>query len=89
MDFKNINLEVNKPTATITLNRPPYNVIDIPTMDEINDALGEIEKEDDAHFVIFRGAGEKMFSAGVDVSDHTEEKVEEMLSKFHEIFRLL
>lgn len=87
--FKNIFLKTEIPTATITLNRPPYNVIDIPTMDEINDALGEIEKEDDAHFVIFRGAGEKMFSAGVDVSDHTEDKIEEMLSKFHEIFRLL
>ena len=74
--FKNIFLKTEIPTATITLNRPPYNVIDIPTMDEINGALGEIEKEDDAHFVVFRGAGEKMFSAGVDVLDHTEEKVE-------------
>ena len=89
IDFNNIILEVTKPVATITLNRPPYNVIDIPTMDEINGALGEIEKEDDAHFVVFRGAGDKMFSAGVDVSDHTEENVGEMLSKFHDIFRLL
>ncbi|MCH8272955.1 MAG: enoyl-CoA hydratase/isomerase family protein, partial [Candidatus Marinimicrobia bacterium] len=57
--------------------------------DEINDALAEVEKEPDLHFIVFRGAGDKMFSAGVDILDHTEERVEEMLSKFHDIFRLL
>ena len=89
MEYKNIIFEIGDQVATITLNRPPYNVIDIATMDEINDALAEVEKEPDVHFVVFRGAGDKMFSAGVDISDHKEDKVEEMLSKFHDIFRLL
>ncbi len=86
---KYIIFEVTERVATITLNRPPYNVIDIATMDEINDALAKVEKESDVHFVVFKGAGDKMFSAGVNVLDHTEDKVEEMLSKFHDIFRLL
>ena len=58
-------------------------------MDEINSALVEIENNSESHFIVFRGAGNKMFSAGVDVLDHTEDRVEEMLSKFHDIFRLL
>ena len=87
--YKYIIFEVTEQVATITLNRPPYNVINIATIDEINNALIEIENNSESHFVVFRGAGDKMFSAGVDVSDHTEDKVEEMLSKFHDIFRLL
>lgn len=87
--YKNILFEKTDQVATLTLNRPPYNVINIPTMDEINDALSEIEKDSDVNIVVFKGAGDKMFSAGVDIADHTEDKVEEMLSKFHDIFRLL
>ena len=89
MEYKNIIFGISDQIATITLNRPSYNVIDIATMDEINDALAEVEKESGIHFVVFRGAGDKMFSAGVDILDHTEARVEEMLSKFHDIFRLL
>ena len=89
MEYNNIIYNVTGQVATITLNRPPYNVIDIATIDEINDALVKVEKESDVHFVVFKGAGDKMFSAGVNVLDHTEDKVEEMLSKFHDIFRLL
>lgn len=87
--YKYIISEINDQVATITLNRPPYNVINIAMMDEINTALAEIENNSDLHFIVFRGAGDKMFSAGVDILDHTEDKVEEMLSKFHDIFRLL
>ncbi len=67
MEYKNIIFGISDQVATITLNRPPYNVIDIATMDEINYALIEVEKESDIHFVVFRGAGDKMFSAGVDI----------------------
>ena len=89
MEYNNIIYNITEQVGTITLNRPPYNVINIATMDEINKALLEIENNSESHFVVFRGAGDKMFSAGVDVLDHAEDKVEEMLSKFHDIFRLL
>ena len=89
MKYNNIIYNITDRVGTITLNSPPYNVINISTMDEINTALLEIQNDSELHFVVFRGAGDKMFSAGVDVLDHAEDKVEEMLSKFHDIFRLL
>ena len=89
MEFNTVTLEIDSPVATITLNRPPYNVIDIPMMEEIIDALNALEEDKNIHFVVFRGAGDKVFSAGVDIEDHTEEKIEMMLTKFHEIFRLI
>ncbi len=89
MDYKSISLIIDSPAATITLDTPPYNVIDIPMMDEINNALKALEEDENIHFVLFRGAGDKLFSAGVDIADHTEDKIEMMLTKFHEIFRLI
>jgi len=89
MEYKSITLVIDSSAATITLNKPPYNIIDIQMMDEINDALKTLEKDENIHFVIFRGAGDKLFSAGVDIADHTDEKIEMMLTKFHDIFRLI
>jgi cyclohexa-1,5-dienecarbonyl-CoA hydratase len=34
-------------------------------------------------------AGEKAFSTGVDVKDHTSDKVDEMIEVFHQIFRIM
>ena len=89
MNYKSISLAIDSPVATITLNSPPYNVIDISMMEEIIDALQVIEGDNNIHFAVFRGAGDKLFSAGVDIADHTEDKIEMMLTKFHDIFRLI
>jgi len=43
MNYKSISLEIDSPAATITLNRPPYNVIDIPMMEEIIGFLNPVE----------------------------------------------
>ena len=38
---------------------------------------------------MLRGAGQRAFSAGVDIKDHTREKVPEMLDVMHEVIRKL
>jgi cyclohexa-1,5-dienecarbonyl-CoA hydratase len=74
--------------AAITLNRPPLNVLHIPMMAEINAALEAALGDRDVAAVAFRTTG-KAFSAGVDVADHTAERVGEMIRQFHGIFRRL
>lgn len=74
--------------ARVTLNQPPLNVIDIPMMDELNTAIASL-KEDRATKVIVIAAQGKAFSAGVDIKDHTPDRVEMMLTKFHAIFHTL
>lgn len=88
-DFKFIEYGVEEGLVTIALNRPPYNVLDIATMGELNQALDIAAKEEGAKLVMITGRGEKAFSAGVDVLDHTPDKVVQMLDVFHGILKRL
>jgi cyclohexa-1,5-dienecarbonyl-CoA hydratase len=87
--FKNIIFETKEHIAFLTLNRPPLNILNISAMEEINYALGSLVGNKEVKVLIISGSGEKAFSAGVDVVDHTEDKVERMLQVFHEVFRNL
>jgi cyclohexa-1,5-dienecarbonyl-CoA hydratase len=83
-----VGLEVRSLAARISLRNPPLNVIDIPMMEELARALGELEARSDVSVIVISGEG-KGFSAGVDVAAHTSDKVEQMLSKFHAVIRVL
>ncbi len=88
MAFRRITLELEPPVARLTLSYPPLNVIDIPMMEELSTALAEIESRGDISAIVFAGV-DKAFSAGVDVAAHTPDKVAEMLTKFHAVFKTL
>ena len=90
MNFKHIRFDVSDSVARLTLNKPPLNVLDIAMMREINSALEGLSDDVGVKVLVFEAAeGSKAFSAGVDVSEHTAEKVEEMIEVFHRMFRLL
>ncbi|MGD8538393.1 MAG: enoyl-CoA hydratase/isomerase family protein [Candidatus Aminicenantes bacterium] len=86
-NYNNIIFSIDGETAFLTINRPPVNILDIATMEEMNDVLDRLKDNSDVKVLVITGAGEKAFSAGVDVSDHTEDKVDRMLEVFHDIFR--
>ena len=86
--FSRIALDRRAPAARITLAHPPLNVIDIAMMEELTQALTEIEANPQILAVIFSGS-QKAFSVGVDVAAHTPDKVEGMLAKFHAVIRAL
>jgi cyclohexa-1,5-dienecarbonyl-CoA hydratase len=88
-DYKLITYGVADGLATITLNKPPFNVLDIPMMEEVNAALDQVLGDAGVRLLMITGAGEKAFSAGVDVADHTPDKVDRMIEVFHGIFRRL
>lgn len=74
--------------ARITLNQPPLNILDIPMMKELNEALQAAGKETGLKLLVLDANG-KFFSAGVSVQDHTEDKVGEMTKVFHAMFHSL
>jgi cyclohexa-1,5-dienecarbonyl-CoA hydratase len=86
--YSRLTLDVHPPVARISLLHPPLNVIDIAMMEELAQALAEIEGRVDLSVLVLSGAG-KAFSVGVDVAAHTPDKVETMLTKFHAVIRAL
>ena len=81
-------VDVDPPAARVVLRHAPLNVIDIPMMEELAQALADIEARSDISTVVLSGEG-RAFSAGVDVEAHTPDKVEAMLLKFHRVIRAL
>jgi len=80
-------LEKSERTAWITLDRPPLNVLDLGLLREMDQMLNSFPSESATDFLVIRGGGERAFSAGVDVRDHTLEKVPEMLRVVHGVVR--
>ncbi|MCK4482200.1 enoyl-CoA hydratase/isomerase family protein [Candidatus Bathyarchaeota archaeon] len=88
-DFRNIIYEKGGGVAKITVNRPPFNILNVETLREIATALEDVEKDDGIKVLVITGAGEKAFSAGVEIKDHLPDKIKETLESFHRVFHLL
>ncbi|MGB2764943.1 MAG: enoyl-CoA hydratase/isomerase family protein [Candidatus Aminicenantaceae bacterium] len=88
-NFEHIVFETKESKAFLTINHPPLNILNISVMEEINQALSSLIDNKEVRVLVISSGGEKAFSAGVDVSDHTKEKVDKMLQVFHDIFRNL
>jgi len=88
-NFEHIVFETKEGKAFLTINHPPLNILNISVMEEINQALNSLVDNKEVIVLVISSSGEKAFSAGVDVSDHTKEKVDKMLQVFHDIFRNL
>ncbi len=89
-DYKHIKTWQEDNVAYLALAEPPLNVLNIPMMREINLALDEVKKaEAGLKALVITSEGEKAFSAGVDVADHTEDKMDMMIEVFHAIFHHL
>ncbi|MDO8568830.1 MAG: enoyl-CoA hydratase/isomerase family protein [Dehalococcoidales bacterium] len=69
-DFKVIIYEKRDGIGYVTLNRPQrLNSYNIQMRDELYEVLGAIEDDPDVQVAIFRGAGDKAFCAGADLSE--------------------
>jgi len=84
--FTSITLDLSPPCARITLNRPPLNVIDLRMMDELRASLEQIETRADVSVIVFAGS-ERAFSSGVEIAEHTSDKIHATLGAFHSVIR--
>jgi cyclohexa-1,5-dienecarbonyl-CoA hydratase len=85
-----VHVQTTERTAWLTIDRPPLNILDIPTIQQLGAAIATLDQlGPDLQVVVVRGAGERAFSAGVSVQDHTPDQVRPMLESFHRAIRLL
>lgn len=70
MSFENLLIERDETIGVVTLNRPEVlNALDCRTLDELERALLELQRDDEIRVLVVTGAGEKAFVAGADLSE--------------------
>ena len=84
-----LNSEKKPRVTCITLEHPPVNVLGIELLRELDQELSACAAEKTTDVVVLRGGGTRAFSAGMDIRDHTREKVPEMLEIVHRVIRKL
>jgi len=73
MEFRHVLYEVQNHIGWITLNRPEVmNAINQEMGREIVSACRQAEEDEDVRVVIFKGAGGKAFSAGLDLKERAQ-----------------
>ncbi len=83
-----VSVECSDGLGRVVLDRPPLNVLDIAGMEALEDALARVARDPGVKAVLLTGRG-RAFCAGVDVADHTEERVGPMLRAFHGVLEAM
>jgi len=87
-EHKHLKVEKAQGVARITFDRPKHNVLNIEMMNELNAELESLIADNDLKCLVLLGQGPS-WCAGVEVSDHKPEMVNEMISTFNRIFELM
>ncbi len=78
MTFNNILVQIDAAIANVTINRPKkLNALNKETIQELNEAFSDLEKDSSIKVVILTGSGEKAFVAGADISEFAHFDVKE------------
>lgn len=68
--FENILLDIEGTVAILTVNRPQkMNAVNNATVEELDQAIAQVEKNADLRVLILTGAGDKAFVAGADINE--------------------
>ena len=74
MTYEHLLLDIQDHIGVIKLNRPEVlNAMNRKLFSEIDEAVTQLENDDDVHAIIFTGAGERAFSAGADIHEMAEQ----------------
>lgn len=76
--MSHIRTRLHKDILWLMLDRPPLNILSIEMLDQLTAAMRDALKQK-LRLVVLMGAGERAFSAGVDVHDHLDGREKEML----------
>jgi len=74
--------------ATLTLQRPPDNALSLEMMEAINVALLGLRDARDLKVLVVRGSGDA-FSSGIDLTEHSRDRVTRLIQVFHRIFETI
>jgi cyclohexa-1,5-dienecarbonyl-CoA hydratase len=83
--FKFIQFDTTTFLARLVLNHPPYNVLTVPMMGEIAEAIESLSSRSDIKAILI-SSSQKMFSAGISLEDSKSDRVFQTLDAFNRVF---
>jgi cyclohexa-1,5-dienecarbonyl-CoA hydratase len=86
--YASIRAKVVDGVATITLDRPPLNILNVTMLRELDTALDAASTEPRLKALVLCAEG-RAFCAGVDVADHVPDRVDDMIRAFGQFFMRL
>jgi cyclohexa-1,5-dienecarbonyl-CoA hydratase len=84
--YKLIKFDTSTDVARITLNNPPYNVLTVPLMTEMAEAIEGLNTRNDIKAMMLESS-QKTFSAGISLEDSRPDRVFQTLDAFSRIFQ--
>jgi enoyl-CoA hydratase len=93
MAWKNILVEKKEGIARLTINRPKVlNALNTETIEELTQAVMDLESDKNVRVVVVTGAGDKAFIAGADIKEMKDMNVlqaKEFAEKGHHLLSLI
>jgi len=80
--YRSLEVETDGALCVVRLRRPPLNILDVRALRELAEAVASMGRAPGVAVLMLTGEG-RAFSAGVDVADHTAERVGEMIDALH------
>ncbi|MBI4544979.1 MAG: enoyl-CoA hydratase/isomerase family protein [Gemmatimonadetes bacterium] len=88
MPYDFLELRLEGEVASLTLNRPPANLLHMPLMEELNSALLSLRGNRGLEVLLLRGAG-GVFCEGLELQEHRRERVQRTLQVYSRIFETI
>jgi cyclohexa-1,5-dienecarbonyl-CoA hydratase len=86
--YKFISFDTSTFVARITMNHAPYNVLTVPMMTELAEAIESLNGRGDIKCILL-DSSQKMFSAGISLEDSRPERVFQTLDAFTRVFQAI
>lgn len=82
---EHVRVRRDGPRVTLTLDRPPLNVLTTAMIVDLDRAIREADADPAVRLVVLDAEG-KAFSAGVDIADHVGDRIEPMMDALTSLF---
>jgi enoyl-CoA hydratase/carnithine racemase len=84
-DFKYIQFQVQDYVARLILNHPPYNVLTVPMMAEMAEAIESLNGHNEVKCIVLESS-QRTFCAGISLEDSKPDRVFQTLDAFNHVF---
>jgi len=89
-DRQFVKTSLEERVAVLTIDHPPVNALNQPTLLELNAAVDEVIANPEVHAVVITGAGQLAFVAGADISEfgkiENAEQAQQVSQSVHAIY---